>query len=93
MDVFHREEVLAVLFADVEHLHDVLMMKTGGQACFVDEHRDEATVARMLGADALQHDVTLEAFDAVRTAEQNIGHSAGREMLEDAITTERRIHR
>src|SRR5688572_27165842 len=68
MDVFHREEVLAVLFADVEHLHDVLVMKTRGEARFVDEHRDETTIACMLGADALEHDVTFEAFNAVGTA-------------------------
>ena len=94
VDVLHREEVLAVRLADVV---------TPARCCWwcrprreprlVEEHRDEALVSRVLGADPLEHDVPLEALDPVGAAEQDLGHAARREMFENADSDRARLPR
>jgi hypothetical protein len=41
VDVLHRHVELAVLLAEVEHLHDVRVAQARADARLVDEHRDE----------------------------------------------------
>jgi len=86
MDVFHRDEVLAVHLTDVVHLHDVLVMKGGDHARLVEEHPDEPRIARELGADPLEHHVALEALDAVAPREQDVRHPPGRQMFQYHIS-------
>ena len=43
---------------------------------------------RVLGADPLEHDVALEALDAVGAREQHVGHAARREMLQNRVPPE-----
>ena len=50
VDVLHRHVELAVLLAEVEHLHDVRVAEPRAHARLVDEHRDEVGVARELRA-------------------------------------------
>ena len=76
------------VLADVVDLHDVLVVEARGEARLVEEHRDEALVSRVLGANPLEHDVTLEAFDAVGAPEQDVGHAARRQMLEHGVPPE-----
>ena len=49
---------------------------------------DEPLVARELGADPLEHDVALEAFDAVAPAEEDLGHATRREVPEHHVPAE-----
>ena len=88
MHVLHREEVLAAVLADVVDLHDVLVMEARRDARLVEEHLDEALILRVLGADSLDHDVALEAFDAVRAREQHVGHAAGGQVAQDRVPPE-----
>ena len=59
MDVLHREVHAAVL-ADVEHLHDVLVVERRTDARLVEERLDEPRVDGELGANPLDDDVTRE---------------------------------
>ena len=92
VDVLHRDEVLAGRLADVVDLHDVLVMQRGGDARLVEEHPDEALIPRVLGADPLEHDVALEAFDAVASPEQDVRHPARRQVLQHHVSSETSPH-
>ena len=46
VQVLHRDEVLAGGLADVVDLHDVLVVQRGRDAGLVEEHPDEARIAR-----------------------------------------------
>ena len=80
MDVLHREEELAVVDADVVDLRDVRVLQRRGEPRFVDEHRDEAAVARELRQDPFDHDQLLEAFDPDRARQIELGHAADRDL-------------
>jgi tetratricopeptide (TPR) repeat protein len=51
----------------------------------VHEHLDELGVLRELRQDALEHDDTLEAFDAERLGPVDLGHAAERDAIEQAV--------
>ena len=87
--VLHREEVLAALLADVVDLDDVVVVQRGREPRLVQEHLDVALVARLLGADPLDHHVALEPLDAGRAREQHVGHAALREVLDHLVAAER----
>jgi hypothetical protein len=70
VDVLHREVRLAVVFADVVDLDDVVVMQCGGEARFREEHLDERFVAFLFRADPLDHEVAFEAFEPTRAREQ-----------------------
>ncbi len=93
MHVLHREEVLAILLADIVDLDDVVMVQRCGEPGLVEEHRDIPDVARLLGADALDHDVALEPLEAARARQEDVGHAALGEPLDHLITTEARCLR
>src|SRR5690606_16784096 len=83
VDVLHREEVRAVLFADVVDLDDVVVMERRRDARFLEEGRDELLLARELAADALDHDVAREALEPGRTCEMHVRDIARRELFQD----------
>ena len=64
VDVLHRHVELAVVLAEVEHLHDVRVPQAGAHPRLVDEHRGEVGVARELREDALDRDDLLEPVRA-----------------------------
>jgi len=70
-----------------------MVVQTGSEARLVEEHLDEALILRVLGLDALEHDVALEALDTVGAAEQHVGHSTGGQVLEHAVPTQTLTHR
>jgi hypothetical protein len=92
VDVLHRDEVLAIGFADVVDLHDVLVMQGRGDARLVEEHADEALIAGVLRLDPLDHDMALEALHALGAGEQHVSHTARGEVLEHRVTTKPRPH-
>src|SRR4051794_15661062 len=64
LHVFHDEEELAVRRDDVQGLDDVGVLDPGDEAGLVEEHRDEARVARMVRMEALDGDSPYEAAGA-----------------------------
>jgi len=46
---FHCNEVVAVRFTDIVHLHDVLVVKVRCDARLVEKHPDEALILGVLG--------------------------------------------
>ena len=92
MEVFHRDEVLALGFPDVVHLHDVLVMQVRGDPRLVEEHADEALILGVLGPNPLEHDVALEAFNAVGPPDEDVRHSSRRQVLEHHVATQTRLH-
>jgi hypothetical protein len=83
--VLHREEVLAVLLADVVDVDDVVVVQRRGEARLVEEHLHEHRIARALVADLLDHDVALEAFDPLDAREDHLRHSAGGEVAHELV--------
>src|SRR6185369_7805416 len=85
----HHEEVLALLFADVVKLDDIMMMKRRREPRFIEEHLHVVLVVRLLRTDPLDDDVALESFDPGRTREEHLGHATLRQVLYDLITPQR----
>jgi hypothetical protein len=92
VQVLHRDEVLAGGLADVVNLHDVLVVQVGGDPRLVEEHPDEARILCMLRLDPLEHDVALEAFNALGAPQQDVCHTTRRQVLEHHVSTEPRLH-
>jgi hypothetical protein len=85
VEVLHREEVLALRLADVVDLRDVRVVQARRDARLVEEHLDEALIARVLGLDPLEDHVALEAIETIGAREQHVRHPAGGEMLQDGV--------
>jgi hypothetical protein len=84
-DELHDEEVGVLTRADVEDRDDVRVVEAGGQPRLIEEHVDEVLVLREVREHALDRDALLEALDASRFAQVDLGHAAGFEALDDAI--------
>ena len=61
------------------------MVQVRRDARLVEEHLDEARIARVLRADPLEHHVPLEPLDAIGPREEHVRHPPGREAPEDPI--------
>ena len=88
LDQLHREEQLAVGFAEVEHLDDVSVGELDSDARFVDEAADEPALARRGRQDALERLHLLEARDADGLDLVDLGHTALRDLLEYVVLPE-----
>jgi hypothetical protein len=86
--VLHREVVDAGVLANLEHLRDVLVIERSREPRLVEEHLHRDLVARALGRDQLEDDVSLEATDARSTGDVNPRHAARRERREDLVLAE-----
>src|SRR5262245_5089897 len=93
MDVFHGDEVFPGRLTDIVNLHDVLMVQRRDDARLVEEHPYEPLIACELGPDPLEHDVALEALDAVASCEHHVGHAARGQVFQHHIATETYSHR
>src|ERR1019366_5492397 len=89
----HRHVQLAVLLAEVEHLHHVRMTEASADPGLVDEHGDEVRVARELGEDALYRDDLLEAVRPCPACEIDLRHPARRDPPEQLVRTQARGRR
>jgi hypothetical protein len=85
VDVLHREEVAAVPLPDVVDLGDVRVLQRRRQPRLVEEHADEVAVLRELRQDALEDHDLLEALDAARTRQVQLGHPATRESAQELV--------
>ena len=85
VDVLHREEVLAARLRRCRRPARCSGDAGSRRRAPRRGTSDEALIFRVLGADPLEHDVALEAFDAVGATEQDVGHAARREMLQDGV--------
>ncbi len=87
-DQLHREEQLAVGFAEVEHLNDVAVGELDRDPSLVDEAADEPTLARRIRQDPFQRLDLLEPGDADGLDLVDLGHPALRDLVEDVILPE-----
>src|SRR6185312_14107449 len=83
--VLHREEVVAVLEADVVDLRDVRVVQRRREARFVEEHVDELRVRRELREDALDHGELLEPLDADGAREIELRHPPDRDLANQVV--------
>ena len=90
LDVFERDEILAVLLAEVRDLHDLGVDELGGQLGLVDEHRHEGLVGRQVGQDALDDQQLLEAVGRENLRLEDLRHSSRRQALHQGVAAKLR---
>ena len=86
--VFHRDEVLAVDFAEIEDLHDVRVTERRCDLRFLNEHAPELGRARELGADPLDDARLLETAWTHARSEVDRRHPAFGDTLREAVAPE-----
>ena len=87
-DVLLGHEVLAAHHAEVEHRHDVRVDQAGLHPRLVDELRDRLLLARQLGAQPLEDEVAREALDAGRLGDEELGHPALAQAVDQLVAPE-----
>ncbi len=85
VDELHRQEERTVVFAKIEHLHDVGVIEARCDLRFVDEHRHEIRVAGVLRQDALERDALAEPMRALPMRHEHLGHAARRQATFDGV--------
>jgi hypothetical protein len=88
LKVLHRDVVLALPLAELEHLADVGVRDPRRDARLVEEHRDEQRIAREVREDPLDAHELLEAAVAVEARQKDLGHAAGRELRDKRVLPE-----
>ena len=83
--VLHREEVLAVLLADVVDVDDVVVVQRRREPRLVEEHLHEPRVARAVVADLLDDHVALEPLDPSHPRQDHLCHSTRREVANELV--------
>ncbi len=83
--VLHREEVRAAEAADIVDLRDVRVLELDREARLVEEHPYEVDVARSLAQDSLQDDDAIRTGRSRREREEDLGHSALRDLGEHGV--------
>jgi hypothetical protein len=76
LEVFHREEILAVLSADVEGLDDVRVVEARGEPRLIDEHGEVFGVLGELLAQALDDLELIDAGGSCGDGEVDVGHAS-----------------
>jgi hypothetical protein len=84
-DVLHRDEVAALVLAQLEYLHDVAVVHPRGEARFSQEELDEFLVLGEVGQDLLDDEDLLEPGRALLLGEKDLAHAAGRHLLQQEI--------
>jgi hypothetical protein len=74
--------------SELVDLHDVRMTNTGDDARLIEEHLDEALLAREMGKNALDDDGALEAARPDEATEENFGHATGGERAHHIIAAD-----
>ena len=91
LDELHREEQLATVLAEVEHLHDVGVVQLRGELRLVDEHGDEVRVAGKLREDALESEALAEPVRPLAGGDEDLRHTAHRETSLDDVGSDRGV--
>jgi hypothetical protein len=81
----HREEERAGRLAELVDRADVRMRQVHTQLRLVHEHLDHPRILRVVGEDALHHDVALDRPRARLAREEDLGHAARREPTDDVV--------
>ena len=87
-DVLHRDEVLLVDRAQLEHLHDVRVVEAGRQLGLLDEHARELRVVGKMRQDALDHEHPFEPRRTLYPSLEDVGHPAAANALEQRVFAE-----
>ena len=88
VQVLHRDEVRALLFAEVEDLDDVRMAQQRRDLRFADEELGERLLRHQRREHALDDDGLLEAGDAAAAGAPNLGHAALADAIEQLVRPE-----
>lgn len=75
IDVFHRDKINAVDFAEFVDLDDIGMKQSACDTGFVFEHLDKVRVAREFGEDALDCDDVLGTIGLFELSSEDFGHA------------------
>jgi hypothetical protein len=88
MHVLHRNEVGAVVLAQLEDLDDVGVLEDRCQPRLVEEHLDEGRIRRELRQDSLHHHVLAEARHPLASSQEDFSHSAPGQGAENPVRTD-----
>ncbi len=88
LHVLHRHVERAFRGAEVEHLHDVLVLEQHGDPRLVDEELHELLVAREIVEDLLDDERLLEASEAVGAGLPDLSHATDRDPFDEVILPE-----
>ena len=89
VDVFERNVVLPVGFAELEDLDDLRVLERALQLGLVDEHGEELGIGGEVRKDALDDQDLLEAVRARLTRAEDLGHSTDGKAFEQLIPAKR----
>ena len=89
-DVLHRDVRDAVVLVDVVDVDDVGMVELRADLRLVEEHLDDARIVGELLAEALDHDLLLEARHRGLPREIDLGHAADGEPPHQRVATAER---
>src|SRR5829696_8693381 len=73
IEIWHHEEVLGAVAAQLVHLTHVWMIEARDELALLEKHRDECPRCDQLGQQALDHDRLLEASLAGEAREVDLG--------------------
>src|SRR5216684_4332141 len=88
VDVFHRNEVGALLLTEVEDLGDVRMVQARGQLRFGQKHPHEHRIAGEVGENPLEHERLLKSHRAGGLGQEHLGHPAYRELAHELVLSQ-----
>jgi hypothetical protein len=88
-DILHGDEGMAGDAPEVEDLHDVGVRQPRRDPGFVEEHIDETPVERQVLVNALDDQDLAETLDADVPRQEDLGHTAGGEQLQEQIPPRR----
>jgi hypothetical protein len=86
--MLHGQEIGAIDTAKIVQLHDVGVLKKGGQLRFVDERIHELRLIRQVGKDPFDGDQLFEPFVADDHRPKQFGHAARGDFLEEGVFAE-----
>jgi hypothetical protein len=89
----HRDEVLALELAEVEHLRDVGVVQSRGEPRLVEEHPREFGIVGELRQDALERHQLVEALGPAQLRQIHLGHAAGGDAPHQRIPSDARTRR